>query len=159
MRKIDLNELSHWSPWPSRLLGLTEWNVQSRTIKKVVQEYDKDKYAKCLAYYTENGGLVSPEEIKQFELKLALEETVCVSYGDDLVLTSLGEVRSKLYQLLAEKMRSKIDQSTTIVELGCGYGYNLWMLRQHFPDQFLLGESCQKMPYAWQASSFKRSPT
>lgn len=139
MAKIDLNDLPQWSPWPSRLLGLTLWDMPSRTIEKVDQEYDKDKYARCLAYYSERSGVATPEAVKQFELGRDPATTVCVSHRNDLWLMSLGEARSRFYQLLVETMGHAIEESTIVIELGCGYGYNLWMLEQHFQNKRFWG--------------------
>lgn len=139
MTKIDLDELPKWSSWPSRLLGLTPWEVASRSIDKVDQEYDKDKYAKCLEYYSESGGIVTPEAVKQFEFGQDSSATICTSHGNDLVLTSLGEARARFYQLLVETMRHEIDKSAVVIELGCGYGYNLWMLKQRLQEGCFLG--------------------
>lgn len=130
MIEIDLNNLPQWSSWPPRLLGLTQWNAPVRTLEKVDQEYDKDKYAKCLAYYFDTGRKATPEEVKQFEF--GFNGTVCVSLGNSLVLMSLDEARLRLYSLLATTMRHEIEQSVAVIELGCGYGYNLWILMQQF---------------------------
>ena len=78
-RIVDLNDLPAWSEWPTRLLGLAPWTIPSRTIQKVEQEYDKEKYAQCLDYYYIHAGRnVTPEEIKQFESGLAAARKVCV---------------------------------------------------------------------------------
>ena len=139
MTRVDLNDLPQWSPWPSRLLGMELWNEPSRTIEKVDQEYDKHKYGRCLSHHSESGGILTPEEVKQFEFGQDLATTICVSQRNDLVLMSLKEARSRFYQLIVEMMRHEIGQSTTVIELGCGYGYNLWMLRQRFLNKYFVG--------------------
>jgi hypothetical protein len=137
MNQIDLNDLPRWSLWPSRLFGLNQWKVPVRTVEKVDQEYDKDKYAKCLAYYINGGGKATPEEVKQFEF--GSKGTVCVSLGNSLMGMSLDEARARFYSLLVNTMRREIEQSASVVELGCGYGYNLWMLKQHFAGKEFRG--------------------
>lgn len=144
-RRISLNDLPKQSPWPARLLGLAPWAIPCRTIKKIDQEYDKDKYAKCVDYYTNAtnaGEKVTPEECKQFEFGLYGLDAVskiCVSYGNDLYEVKLSEARAEIYRLLLETMRGEVEKCGTVVELGCGYGYNLWLLRQRFPHKDLLG--------------------
>ena len=139
MNKLDLNELSHWSQWPARLLESSTHVTVQRTLDKVDQEYDKDKYAKCLAYYIAAEKQLTPEEVKEFEFGVPSTETMCVSQGNELWLASLGEARERFYALLRETMRAAIQHSTSIVELGCGYGYNLWMLQQSFPHKAFVG--------------------
>jgi len=55
---VNLNDLPRWSPWPARLLGISPWEAPDRTVEKVDAEYDKDKYAGCLAFYNK---AVAPE--------------------------------------------------------------------------------------------------
>ncbi len=49
MKRIPLDELPAWSPWPARLLGLEPWRIPNRTLAKIDAEYDREKYAQCLA--------------------------------------------------------------------------------------------------------------
>jgi len=134
MKALNLNDLPEWSPWPSRLLGMDPWRVPKRTIEKVDSEYDKDKYAKCLAYYTTVP--VSVEAIRQFEHG---NGSACVALGNDLVVMTLSEAQLRYSKLLTETMYQEIEQSATVIELGCGYGYNLWMLKQSFRDKHFCG--------------------
>ncbi len=158
MTKIKLDDLPLWSPWPSRLLGLSPWNMQYRTIEKMDQEYDRDKYARCLAYYSESSSEVTPEGVKQFEFGQDLSATVCVSHGNDLVLMSLEEARTRSYQLITETMRHAIEQSATVIELGCGYGYNLWMLLQRFRNKRFRGGEYSKNAVHLGTDLFRESP-
>jgi SAM-dependent methyltransferase len=139
MQKIDINALPQWSPWPARLLGISKWNMSDRNIDKVDEEYDKDKYAKCLAFYNNADKKVGPWEVKLFEAGNNISATICVSQKDDLVTMSLERAISKYYRLLVETMRREIECSQTVIELGCGYGYNLWLFKQYFPEKNFIG--------------------
>jgi hypothetical protein len=143
---VDLNNLPAWSIWPPRLLGLAPWTIPSRTMQKVEQEYDKEKYAQCLDYYDLHADRnVTPEEVKQFEFGHDGARIVCVSHGDELCEVTLGQARDECYRLTLDTVSSRVERCETVVELGCGYGYNLWMLKQHFPDKdFLGGEYSEK---------------
>lgn len=138
-QRVDLNDFSAWSVWPARLLGLAPWTISSRTIKKIDQEYDKDKYARCLDYYIHAGKNITPEEVKQFEFGLNLAGKECVSLGNNLYEVCLSEARATYYRLLVDTVRDEVEKCETVIELGCGYGYNLWMLRQHFPTKTFFG--------------------
>ena len=119
-----------------RLLGISPWEVPDRTDEKVDLEYDKDKYAELLTLYEETGLSPTIESIRQVEFGVG---SVCASFWGDLALTTTAEAQQRYNELLYETMRQEIEQSTTVVELGCGYGYNLWMLKRHFPYRHFLG--------------------
>ena len=132
MDKVDLNDLPQWSQWPSRLLGLDEWAIASRTLDKIEQEYEQDKYAKCLEFCNRSDKDLTPEDVKQFEFQLAPDQKICASVDNELYSLELKKARAKHYQLIANSIRKEAGHCDSIIELGAGYGYNLWMLKQHF---------------------------
>lgn len=138
-RRIDLNDLSSWSAWPTRIFGLTPWTVPSRTIEKIDHEYDKSKYARCLDYYTRAGENTTPEEIIQFEIGLDPASKGCMSLGNELYEVNISKATAEYYRFVVDTVRSEVEKCKTIVELGCGYGYNLWMLKQHFGAKTFVG--------------------
>lgn len=140
MERISLDDLPSWSPWPARLLGLEAWRVPNRTIAKIEAEYNQDKYAKCLTYYeaAEDDRKPSPEEVHGFECGPPDREIAC-SFGDEIYRVTLGEALRKARELILETMAAKIAQADTVVELGCGYGIQLWYLRQAFPGKMFVG--------------------
>ncbi len=139
MTKIPLNDLPEWSPWPARLLGHAPWTIPDRTVAKVDSEYDKDKYGKCLAFFENSSGSATPETVKQFEFQETPETRVCLARGNELELASLREARSWFYELLRSTMAAAIEHAESVVELGCGYGINLWTLARHFPAKRFYG--------------------
>ena len=120
-------------------MGLTAWKIPNRTTDKVGSEYDQDKYAGCLEHYLASGRAASIESVKQFELGGDLDREVCISKGRDLFVTSLEDARRMLYTLLCDEMRDAIEDSPAVVELGCGYGFNLYILAQQFPGKLYRG--------------------
>ena len=137
-QEVLLNDLPKWSRWPERLLGLEPWTMPRRTPEKVSEEYNLDKYAKCLRFCLESGALPSPEDVKRLEIGLS-NAPLCVSIGDTLVVMPADEVRRRHYSLPSEIMEATIKQAEGVVELGCGYGYNLWNLRTQFPEKIYVG--------------------
>lgn len=138
MDPVDLNELPSWSDWPARML-LADLPVEGRTLDRVEAEYEQDKYAKCLDELKRKGGTqVSAEDIKRFEFGqygMATQTTVCVSRGDQLFTASLSEARDAYYELLAQHLEPELAAVNNVVELGCGYGFNLWWLSKRFPGK------------------------
>lgn len=139
MKKIPLEELPRWSNWPERLLNLAEFRATPRTIDKIEKEYNQDKYAKCLQEFHRVQGRATPEQIKQFEFGLPPDHLMCVSLQDELYAMSLQEARDTSYRLLTETVGSKLKEARTVIELGAGYGFNLWMLKQRFPETHFVG--------------------
>jgi len=128
MTDISLDELPSRSPWPERLLGLTNWSPSIRTIEKIQSEYDQDKYAKCLAFYdSSEPKKPGPEEVKVFEFD-GVDREVCVSNSSKLLMMPLREARRRHYSLITETIRPELKDVSQVIELGCGYGFNLWML-------------------------------
>jgi SAM-dependent methyltransferase len=130
-KKISLNDLPAWSQWPKELLGLSQRQTTSRTTEKVEQEYNKEKYFSCIEKYKKVEGKITMDEMKQSEVGTDTTAN-CVSFGDDLFIMELGEARKAYYSIIKEALAPHIEKSDSILELGCGYGYNLWMLQQEF---------------------------
>jgi SAM-dependent methyltransferase len=128
--EVPLNELPRWSPWPARLLGLSEWTTQERTRAKVEAEYDAEKYASCLALLKSNPDS-TPDDLRALEFG-GNDETVCISRGGRLFSSTIARARELYVELLVETMASAISASGSVVELGCGYGYNLGRLAERF---------------------------
>jgi len=137
--KISLNDISKWSDWPARLLELAPRTIPHRTIEKIDQEYDKDKYARCLDYCIHAEDKITYDDIKQFELGIDPASKLCISCDDELYIVPLGDANTRYYQLILDTVSAEVNKCKTVVELGCGYGYNLWMLKQHFPIKTFIG--------------------
>jgi hypothetical protein len=133
MNQIELNNLTQYSLWPSRLLGLESWKTPNRTIQKVESEYNLDKYNKCLNYYLSNTDL-NIADVRKFQYGNDNKE-VCISVENTLHQISLHEANFKYSDLLLSNMRTEIEKCQTVVELGCGYGYNLWHLANNFENK------------------------
>ncbi len=138
LRPIPFDELPKWSPWPIRLLGTVEWIAPVRTEKKVDSEYDKDEYPRCLTHAKEQTYPL-PEEVRAFEFRLAERKTFCISARSELFEMPTERILSNDDELLLETMRPFMKDVDTVVELGCGYGINLWTLRKAFPDKKYYG--------------------
>lgn len=144
MKQLDLNDLPQWSRWPSHLLGLTPWTIPSRTIEKIEQEYEHDKYLRCLQYWPNAGENNTAENIRQLKFGLEPNDKVCVSLGDNLYEATLEEARSRWDKLFLDTVGRELEKCNSVVELGAGYGYNLWRLTREYPNQLFLGGEYSK---------------
>lgn len=138
MRSINLNQLPKYSSWVARLLGLAPFKKQVRNLAKIQEEYDQDKYGKCLLY-SYNHPKASIEVIKAFERGREPEDIVCISKGGKLYLTSFANLCQLENVLLLETLTPSVKRSRVIIELGSGYGYNLYLLKKNYPNRIYLG--------------------
>jgi len=135
---ISLNELPKYSPWVKRLLGLEKFNRVKRTSAKNYSEYDRDKFASLLTYSKRNPD-ASIENIRLMERRRASKDTVCVSRNGKLFLTTASNALRLEHKLFIDTVSSVIGSSDVVIDLGAGYGYNLLLLRNKFPELEYIG--------------------
>ena len=118
-----------------------------RDIAKVDAEYDKDKYSKLLKYYLADTNISMPD-IREHEynlpIKRALADTNISMPGIkehwyNLPKKQAKELRDKRDNIMIETFKRFLGSSDTLVELGCGYGYNLYCLALEYPDKIFIG--------------------
>ncbi len=134
LKQVNLNDLPKYYPWPERLLGLSPWSFKPRTIEKTEAEYNQDKYLRCFNLLQEKDGQMTMDDMKAFEQAADDSIEICISLEDELFTTSLNEARQKLFDEIKNTLQPNILKSSTIIELGAGYGHNLWRLSKEFPS-------------------------
>ena len=134
LHSVPLGQMPQWSPWPARLLGIEPWQKKPRTVERVNDEYENDKYAKCLKHLDQHPQ-ATIEEIKQFEFGRPGDSPVLVSIKDELYRTTQHIARQLHYAAMIDNVIriTRGSRINTIVELGAGYGYNLQMLCEAIP--------------------------
>ena len=136
MERISIDELPQYSVWVSRLLGLDPFARPVRNMAKIDAEYDKDKYATLLDYYTKNPSSSIKEIRSQNDAGLSV---ICVSKEGQLFLTSPDNLLQLRNEILVDTLKEPITNATTVLELGCGWGYNLSVLCDAYPDRVWIG--------------------
>ena len=134
MRRLELNEISRWSVWPERLLGLDKFPVQERSINKIEQEYNADKFKKCLNLYHKHNGNKDPFELRFSIAKDSLNKEMSAVLEGELVLATQNELLDQFFELLQDAISPLLEQSKTVIELGTAFGTNLWMLSKVFKN-------------------------
>ena len=81
----------------------------------------------------------SLNNVERSELGDAPEGDTCIAVGERLFVTTPQEARDQYYDLLRTHIKKHIDDVGTMMELGCGYGYNLWRLSRTFPGKHWCG--------------------
>lgn len=132
MKEIGINELPLYSPWPARLL-CGKWIKPSRTSEKVLAEYDKDKYAKLLTYWL--GHEITARELARY----GMVGQYPFSIKSKLYLEDWNGIMDIADKVLIDAFKPYISLSDTIIELGAGWGYNLFTLHNIWPDKKYIG--------------------
>jgi len=141
VQRISINELPKYSRWVARLLGLDSFKRSVRTLAKVDAEYDKDKYAKLLAYYQSKRGATF-QEIKARDPRVAGlvgQREICISKDSQLFLTSPDNYLRLAEETFIDALAEPLATATVVVELGCGWGYNFTVLNEAYPNRFWIG--------------------
>lgn len=132
---LPLDDLPKWSPWPSRLLGLEEFAQQHRDVKKIEEEYSRGKWQACRDAFHKSGGKMTPQALR---VNLYAKDPAALRAGvrhGKLCVTSTTALMKWHDGALVEIMRDAIEQSKTVVELGCAFGFNLWNLSRLSPNK------------------------
>ena len=158
MRKIELDKLPKYSPWVARLLNIDPFPRPERTIAKIYAEYDKDKFAKLRQFYEQNPGL-GIEELRGIEEDFSPpEKELCVSQRNGLFLMPAAEVQRQDRQIILDSLLPYLAENRVVIELGCGYGYNLGVLREAKPDHLFIGGDYSQNAVSLGRKLFKNQP-
>jgi hypothetical protein len=118
-KKIQLDDLPLYSPWPARIIGIENWQTRVKTPQEITREYEYEKWGPLLQKAKNYSGTLTLEKIDEWVLH---EENPSVSHiNDKLIRISILESH-KYYVNLIEKMITPYLPSSALVELGAGYG-------------------------------------
>lgn len=130
MKKICLDDLPRYSPWPERLLDepspATTYPGAREKLRRqhVVREYE-EKYGALLEFY-EQRPLTTYEDLRSIELDDRRE--VAMSIKDQLYAVELEEAMECSVDAMLKYLRAEALLAGSVVDLGCGYGYLLHKL-------------------------------
>ena len=139
LKKIDLNELPHWTPWIDRLLHPEAWSRPERNIQKIELEYNQDKWLNAYALHKEMGAQLNPLQLMMRQDPLPADAERCVYRNGQLLQTNLLENYEYLYGFLRERIAEPMKRVDGIVELGSAFGHNLWALARYFEGKKFIG--------------------
>ena len=118
-RKYNLDDLIKYSPWPLRLLGFEDFQKKSKTQKELDREYDKQKWSVLLKTVLR---LKNKARLKDVE-KAFFGNTKTLTYADgEFVLKSATAGQQEGKRRISDVILDHFKNSTSLVELGCGYG-------------------------------------
>lgn len=146
-RRIDRAEAARISLWPDRIDGVKPWHKRSRDSAEVKKEYE-ERYDKMRALWkghtqAQQGqppalwplSFIHRLNLQNWHQMQALPQVYgpvdldryLVSFQDELYEGSIVAMEAFFRQLVVQTVQRVIDHSPvrTIVELGCGAGFNL----------------------------------
>lgn len=131
MGSVTVNDLPKYSPWPARILGLEPWEKVVRAPEYVADEY-REKYWKLRNCRT-------IQEARRRELGT---DEVVVSRGSFLSTETrfdAGEISVRQVVQWIVHVYHESHEVSSILDLGCGYGYLLKKVRDWLSDPYLYG--------------------
>lgn len=141
VRELPLDELPAHSPWPARLLGLSDGG-ETDIGGTGVSAYD-EVYGNLLGVVRE-----TPEmgfrELRRTANHYAEESPVPVSRAEQLYLVDVDEKQELQDEALVASLAGTLEGVETVVALGCGWGYELGVLADAYPDcEFVGGDPAE----------------
>jgi hypothetical protein len=123
---IDLNDLPKYSHWPARLLGLEEWELQEgRTGKRVLREYG-EKWGGVLNDYEKQKFGDFDDAIK-YLFSMYFPPHLLIHMNEQIYYSETNEFFwDFFYSKIINILKRYLTPTDTLVELGCGWGRNLF---------------------------------
>ncbi len=139
LTEIDINDLPSWTDWPARLLGLSEFKNVLRDRAKIDAEYSRDKWQKCFDSFEASGGKLNAADLRLEYYDLNSAKLRAGVVDGKIVSANNAQIMKRYDTILVNAMAETVKDCSTIVELGCGFGHILWMLRDAFPGKTYRG--------------------
>jgi hypothetical protein len=131
--EIQLNDLPQWTNWPARLLGAEKFDAVERTLEKIHSEYSEDKWQLCVDAHAKSGGAMNAGDLRRMYYDLSQPKPRAAVRDGRVVRARNEDMMASYDAILSEAMAPVMKTAKTIVELGCGIGHMMWMLRGKFP--------------------------
>jgi hypothetical protein len=117
--ELTIDDLPRFSPWPSRLLGLSAWEPRKKTPAEVTREFGREKWGALLDRYRRTGACATIDVVDGWMIESELP--TLRSEGDRFYLLSAKEALDRHYEVVARTIQELLP-ARAIVELGAGYG-------------------------------------
>jgi hypothetical protein len=119
LAEFTVEDLPRFSPWPARLLGLTEWRPRRKTATEIEREYGHEKWGALLERSRSVAGETTLYDVEDWLLDGALP-SLC-SIGDGLELLPLRDALNRHYDTVTRALGDFLPVAS-VTELGAGCG-------------------------------------
>ena len=158
LNEIALNELPKWSGWPAKLIGIEDFAAVTRDLNKIHAEYSEDKWQKCADTFEKSGGKLNAHDLRVIYYDVNSEKRRAAIINGKLVDACNVDVMGWYDEVLTTAMAPAVKSAKTIVELGCGLGHMLWLMRDKFPGLQYRGGDYADSAVALAARLYKSTP-
>lgn len=131
LRKLSMNELASWSPWPARLLSLDPFKISHKTPEEVIREFGHDKWGALLKIFADKKSFTLADvEAKEQDVD---ELIPCFERDLGFYLALAKEASVQQIDLYRDTLSPHVGGASCLVELGAGYGSKLFALSDIAP--------------------------
>lgn len=131
-RTFHVDDLPKVSPWPHRLLGISEFHRAPRTSAENHREYNDEKWKTALVSFNDSGIPLSFEDYTNLETRNAAP-TVCYLKGKLIELSAIESLKVQV-ELIYETIKAQLP-AANIMELGAGTGRVIFSLLKKIGDE------------------------
>jgi hypothetical protein len=132
----SLDDLSRFSPWPARLLGLESFSASQKNKAEIEREFGKEKWGHLLQLI--QSGQVN--SLREADLLFNPPKDTLISHNNKFELYTFSDA-AIMYKELVSKTCARFFPAPAIVELGAGYGsVILHLAKESSGMKFLAGE-------------------
>jgi hypothetical protein len=131
-KEISLDDISLYSPWPSRLLGLVEWKQRRKTPAELIREFNDEKWFKIVSIINDNPGIT----IELLDREIMKDREIAYAHGDRFFVAPWSEVNTLHLNIYEATLAKYLAGSPSgLVELGAGYGSVILNLARRLPSR------------------------
>ncbi len=119
-KQYSLLDLPYFSPWPARILGISDFPKRKKTIKEVTREYETEKWQSLLTKCSANPAVKSIQDVdSRYFGKTA---PVLCYRNNQFYKTTNMEAHKKYSSFVGKTLKNNSAGVDNMVEIGCGYG-------------------------------------
>ncbi|TRZ51187.1 hypothetical protein D4R99_04740 [bacterium] len=117
-KRYSINDLSLFSPWPARLLGIEEFSQKHKNRSEAIREFEEEKWGPLCRKIQEKSSatILDVSEIFNGHAGILYYDHGVFKKGDAFI------VHKKYIKMACDTILSYINKKETIVEFGSGYG-------------------------------------
>lgn len=126
---IDLDDVPKYSSWPTRLTGLSDWIPRNRDDQLVLREYG-GKWGALLRDY-KNHEFENLDKAMEYLFRRHFPSNILFHIGEQIYLSkNNAQFWDFFYSKVRDILTEYMTPEDTLVELGCGWGRNLFYALQ-----------------------------
>ena len=128
MKEINFNDLSNFSTLPETISNSSDEDIKYKTKDEVLREFDREKWLQILDEIKKDESLT----LKDIDCKIEeFEKSFPFFYKNKFYLGSGKQIFQKHIQIFKNALDPYIENASSLVELGAGYGSKILNLSNY----------------------------